>query len=157
MIRGQRAGVGDLTSNLVRGKIKAPPTTVLRFDVLRRMTRSLYRNLVAWQKGMDLVRLVYELTDSFPSHESRVLQPQMRRAAISVPSNLAEGQGRWTRADARHFLLMSRGSLFELETQISIAEEQGYIAAPSAQEALDLAAEIGRLINGLVRRYSLGK
>ena len=76
-----------------------------------------YKNLAAWQKAMDLVELVYLASDQIPKRETYGLANQMRRAAVSVPSNIAEGQARFSKRDFRHFLRSSRASLAELETQ----------------------------------------
>ena len=81
-----------------------------------------YRDLVAWQKAMDLVTAIYQITTSFPKEELYGLTSQLRRAAISVPSNIAEGQGRRGVAEFRHFLRQASGSLMELETQMMIAD-----------------------------------
>jgi four helix bundle protein len=109
-----------------------------------------YRDLVAWQKAMDLVTAVYRLTASFPRGEIYGLVSQMRRAAVSIPSNIAEGQGRHGRAEFRHFLRQANGSLMELETQASIAERLGYASADAVAVILQDASEIGRVINGLI-------
>ncbi len=81
-----------------------------------------YRDLVAWQKAMDFVTVIYRVSGSFPQHELYGLTSQLRRAAVSVPSNIAEGQGRHGVAEFRHFLRQATGSLMESETQIMIAE-----------------------------------
>jgi|SRR5580692_11390936 four helix bundle protein len=109
-----------------------------------------YRDLVAWQKAMDLVTAVYRLTASFPREEIYALASQMRRAAVSIPSNIAEGQERHGRAEFRHFLRQANGPLMELETQASIAERLGYASADTVAVILQDAAEIGRVINGLI-------
>jgi len=88
---------------------------------VKKMNKS-YRDLVAWQKAMDLVTAIYRLTASFPKEEVYALTSQLRRAAVSVPSNIAEGQGRHGAAEFRHFLRQASGSLMELETQVMIAE-----------------------------------
>jgi len=80
-----------------------------------------YRDLTVWQKALDLVEAVYLATESFPSHEMFGLRGQLRRAAVSVPSNIAEGQGRRSPRDFRKFLTISRGSLCEIKMQIQIA------------------------------------
>jgi len=80
-----------------------------------------YRNLIAWQKAMDLVSRVYELTNRFPKREVYSLTDQIRRAAVSIPSNIAEGQAHFNNGEFLHFLRHARGSLAELETQLLIA------------------------------------
>ena len=84
-----------------------------------------YQDLLVWQKAMDMVLKVYEVTKSFPRDEVYGLVSQMRRAAISVPSNIAEGKGRRSRKELAQFLFHARGSLLELETQNQIAERAG--------------------------------
>ncbi|GAC1431314.1 MAG: hypothetical protein NVSMB68_03640 [Thermoanaerobaculia bacterium] len=110
-----------------------------------------FRDLIAWQKAMDLVDAVYGVTRSFPSSETFGLTAQMRKAAGSIPSDIAEGRGRHTTADYRHFLREARGGLQELETQIEIATRQNYIESRLAQTIIDQVHEVGRLINGLLR------
>ena len=110
-----------------------------------------YRDLVAWQKAMDLVTAIYRATACFPREEIYGLTSQMRRAAVSVPSNIAEGQGRHGRAEFRHFLRQATGSLMELETQTLIAERLCYLSPDTAADILQDAAELGRVLNGLLR------
>ena len=108
-----------------------------------------YSDLVAWQKAMDLVELIYKATAQFPKEEVYGLTNQMRRAAVSVPSNIAEGQGRGSANDFRRFLSISYGSLREVETQILIAKRLHYLNDAQAERIMNLAGEVGRLINGL--------
>ena len=110
-----------------------------------------YRELIAWQKATDLAVHVYRITEVFPRSEQYGLTNQLRRAAVSVPSNIAEGQGRGSTNDFRRFLAIAYGSLQEVETQIIIAQRLGYLAGNAADEVLDLCAETGRIINGLSR------
>ncbi len=110
-----------------------------------------YRDLVVWQRAMDLVEMIYRLTRSFPKEELFGLVAQLRRAAVSVPANIAEGQGRHTTRDFLQFLSIAGGSLKETETHVLIAKRLGYLAQDAASEAITLAAEVGRLKNGLVR------
>jgi four helix bundle protein len=114
------------------------------------MTIRDYRDLFVWQKAMDLVELVYRVTQSFPKEEIYGLTSQVRRAAVSVPSNIAEGQGRFSDQEFRRFLSISHGSLRELETQILIAARLSYMNESSKCEVLALASEVGRLTNGLL-------
>ena len=109
-----------------------------------------YRELVAWQKAMDLVSRVYEITAKFPEREVFGLTSQLRRCAVSVPSNIAEGQGRSSRGEFKLFLGHARGSLFELQTQISIAERLHYIDQKTHEQTLVQAVEVGKIINGLL-------
>ncbi len=108
-----------------------------------------YRQLIAWQKAMELVKLVYDLTDKFPGEERFGLTIQIRRAVVSVPSNIAEGQGRNSTKEFIHHLSIAYGSLMETETQTLIAEMRNYITHIQSNAVLDKAAEVGRLINGL--------
>lgn len=109
-----------------------------------------YRELRVWQRAMDLVIRLYDATQSFPKEELYGLVSQMRRAAVSIPSNIAEGKGRLTDRDRSHFFAQARGSLLELETQIQIAERLHYLAEPKAQELTGICAEVGRMLNSLV-------
>jgi len=110
-----------------------------------------YRELIAWQKAMKLVTDVYTLAESFPKVEVFGLASQLRRAIVSVPSNIAEGQGRDSTKEFIHHLSIAYGSLMEAETQIQIASNLGYISQVDADKVVDQAAEVGRLINGLSR------
>ncbi|MGE0682723.1 MAG: four helix bundle protein [Candidatus Binatia bacterium] len=113
-----------------------------------------YRDLVAWQQAMDLVDLIYRLTKGFPREEVYGLTSQLRRAAVSVPSNIAEGQGRRSKAEFRKFLAIAHGSIREVETQVMIACRQGYLTQEQETEALALASRTGRLIQGLLNKFS---
>ena len=108
-----------------------------------------YRELIVWQKAMDLVEAVYRATNDFPKTEIYGLTSQIRRATISVPSNIAEGQGRKTTRDFLHFLSVARGLLMEVETQLTVAERLGYIEKQLETTLLAVTAEVGRLLNGL--------
>jgi four helix bundle protein len=108
-----------------------------------------HRDLVAWQQAMELVRLIYCLTRSFPKDELYGLVSQMRRAAVSIPSNLAEGYGRNSRRELHQYIGQARGSLCEVETQVEIARDLGYLNAAPAGELLAKIARVGRLLTGL--------
>jgi four helix bundle protein len=108
-----------------------------------------YQDLVVWQKAMDSVMEVYKASGAFPKAEQFGLTNQVRRAAVSIPSNIAEGQGRQTTRDFLNFLSMSRGSLQEVETQVLIGERLGYINENNRQEIVKQIAEVGRLLSGL--------
>src|SRR4051794_2914129 len=110
-----------------------------------------YRALVAWQKAMDLVVEVYRLSAQFPPDERFGLTNQIRRAAVSIPSNIAEGQGRGAGASFAQFLRISLGSLQEVETQLLIAQRLGYADDRAVLCVVDMIAEIGRVIAGLMR------
>jgi four helix bundle protein len=114
-----------------------------------------YRELIAWQKAVALVIDVYSITTGLPRHEAYGLTSQLRRSAVSIPSNIAEGQGRAAKGEFIQFLCHARGSLFELETQIVIAKKLGYIASESEERVTAQATEVARILNGLLT--SLGK
>ena len=109
-----------------------------------------YKDLIAWQKAMDLVDALYDATEAFPKHEIYSLTNQIRRAAVSVPSNIAEGQAHYSDHEFRHFLRHSRGSLAEIETQVLIAQRRNYLSEPKTTEILRQAAEVGRIVSGLI-------
>lgn len=111
-----------------------------------------YKDLLVWQKGIDLVKLIYKTTQSFPSDERFGLISQMRRAAVSVPSNLAEGQARKSTAEFIQFVSQSEGSLAELDTQLIIAIELGYCARNDANQTFELIGELRRMLNSLRRK-----
>src|SRR5579862_7466163 len=98
-----------------------------------------YRDLIVWQKAMDLATLVYQSTESFPQKEVFGLTNQLRRAAVSIPSNIAEGQGRNSNLDFRRFLGISRGSLQEVETQLELARRLGYLDETNLIDISDLS------------------
>ncbi len=108
-----------------------------------------YQDLIVWQKAMDLVVLVYEATEGFPTKERFGLTNQLRRAAVSVPSNIAEGQGRHATRDFLRCLSISYGSLQEAETQLIIACCLNYLEGKFQSPLFALAAEVARLLNGL--------
>ena len=108
-----------------------------------------YRELIVWQKAMDLVEKIYRASARFPKEEIYGLTSQIRRAAVSVPSNIAEGSGRRTTADLLHFLSIASGSLKEAETQVLIAERLAYIDRRTTSELIALTTEVGRLNSAL--------
>ena len=108
-----------------------------------------HRDLIAWQKAMGLVTEVYKITQTFPKQELYGLTSQIRRSAVSVPSNLAEGHGRNSRKEFHQFVGQARGSLVELETQLEIALNLGYVRKDLAEALLEKASEVARLVNGL--------
>ena len=109
-----------------------------------------YKDLIAWQRAMDLVSVLYDATDDFPKRETYSLTDQMRRAAVSIPSNIAEGQAHFSRREFRHFLRHSSGSLAELETQILIAQRRNYLTESQTTELLRRTREVGRILSGLI-------
>ena len=113
-----------------------------------------YRELIAWQKSMDLVQTVYESVRAFPKEEIYGLTSQLKRAVVSVPSNIAEGQGRKSTREFQHHLSIAYGSLMEVETQILIAARLGYLNSEEADRIAEQTAELGRVINGLSNALS---
>lgn len=110
-----------------------------------------YRDLDVWQKAMDLVTLCYQSAERFPKTETYGLATQMRRAAVSVPANIAEGQGRSHTKEFMNHLSIAYGSLMELETHLQIAGRLQYLDDCSMKDLLARTAEIGRMINGLLQ------
>jgi len=102
-----------------------------------------YRDLIAWQKAMELVVKIYRATQSFPPEERYGLTAQLRRAAVSIPSNIAEGKGRFSPGDVAHFMIQARGSLLEVETQVLIAQTLGFLSDQGAESLLQQTAELG--------------
>ena len=113
-----------------------------------------YRDLTAWQLAMDLVEQVYRLTERFPDQERFGLTAQMRRAAVSIPSNLAEGQGRRSAGAFTNPVLIARGSLLEVETQALIAARLGYLEHGVMQGFLARSEELSKVLHGLARATS---
>jgi four helix bundle protein len=109
-----------------------------------------HKDLIVWQKSIKLVVHIYRLTDTFPKTEIYGITSQIRRAAVSIPSNIAEGKGRGTRADFAHFLVMARGSGCELETQLTITENLGYITKQELGGILTELDEVMKMLNGLI-------
>jgi four helix bundle protein len=110
-----------------------------------------YRDLKVWQLAMGLVTGVYEQTRTFPKHETYGLTSQMRRAAVSIPSNIAEGKGRSSDRDRAHFFCHARGSLLELETQILIAQQLEYLTSSDGEKLIANSAQLGRMLNALIQ------
>jgi four helix bundle protein len=109
-----------------------------------------FKDLIVWQKAMDLVTDAYRVTESFPKREVYSLTDQIRRAAVSVPSNIAEGQAHFSKAEFLHSLRHSSGSLAELETQLLLAERLKYTDHTQAESLLRQASEVGKHLNGLM-------
>lgn len=115
-----------------------------------------HRDLVVWQKAMELVTIACEATRKFPKDELYGLVSQLRRAAVSIPSNIAGGYCRNSRNEFHHFLGQARGSLAELETQIEIANNLGYLPQQSANELLAKSTRVAKMLTGL-RVWSVRK
>ena len=109
-----------------------------------------FRDLIAWQKAMALVTEVYQVTEYFPRREMYGLTRQVREAAVSAPSNIAEGKGRKTKKDYVSFLYRARGSLLETETQLEVGRNLGFLSPDEFTRVLSIAQEAGRVLNGLI-------
>ena len=107
---------------------------------------------MVWQKGMDLVEAIYRLTKNLPREETYVLSDQMRRAAISVPSNVAEGYARQATRDYARFLAISRGSVFELQTQLLVCKRLGYIEGKEIEDIMELCEQISKMLYALASK-----
>lgn len=115
------------------------------------MSVSSYRDLKVWQKAMDLVVGCYRLTEGFPKSETYGLSSQLRRAAVSVPANIAEGQGREAIKEYLHHLSIANGSLMELETHLLIAGRLRYTEDRELAPLLAQTSEVGKMLNGLIK------
>lgn len=120
----------------------------------------LFKNLVVWQKSMELVKRVYALVRTFPVEERYALSDQLRRAVTSIPSNIAEGNGRAGNKDYAHFIAIARGSLYETLTQLEIARSLGYIGegedggeGGELEKIEELGAEIARMLAGMLKKF----
>jgi four helix bundle protein len=111
-----------------------------------------HRDLVVWQRAVELAVACYRLTDRLPPAERHGLSSQVRRAAVSVPANIAEGHGRGSSAGYARCLAIARGSLMEVETHLIIAERLRYFRVEELDSVLSLSSEVGRILNGLIRR-----
>lgn len=111
-----------------------------------------YRDLKIWQEGINLTKEIYLVSANFPSHEVFGLTNQLRRAAVSVPSNIAEGQARQHTGEFVHFLHISLGSLAELDTQIVLAKNLGYITSDKSDQIYECIQNLRRMIFGLIKK-----
>lgn len=114
------------------------------------MTVKSFHELVVWQRGMGLPECIYTTTATFPADERFGLISQLRRAAVSIPSNIAEGQSRHSTGEFLQFLSIARGSLAELETQLILAHRLGMLASDQQEELLQSVKELGAMLGGLV-------
>jgi len=110
-----------------------------------------HKKLDLWKKAVDLVQQIYALTKTFPKNEDYSLTNQMRRAAISVPSNIAEGAARQTKKEFIQFLHMSQGSLSELDTHLEIAIRLGYLSDDQSKESSEIMQNVDRMLSGLIK------
>ena len=113
-----------------------------------------FRDLQVWQRAIQLTVAIYRITQSFPREELYGLAGQIRRSAVSVPSNIAEGQGRLTTGEFKQFLGIARGSNCELQTQLEITRALGYCDLHKIEEAEGLSFEVGKMINSLLQSLS---
>lgn len=111
-----------------------------------------YRDLIVWKKGIELAKRIYTITKKFPSSEVYGLTNQLRRAAVSIPSNIAEGQSRQSTKEFIHFLHISLGSLSELDTQIVISKELDYVPESDCQSVLDAIIEMRKMIYAMIHQ-----
>jgi four helix bundle protein len=109
-----------------------------------------YRDLIVWQRAMELVVNIYQSTASFPESERYGLTSQLRRSAVSIPSNIAEGAARISRGEFRQFLGHARGSLAEVETQVSLANRLGYLSGERTEALFLRCTSVGKVLNGLL-------
>src|SRR5450759_4285393 len=116
-------------------------------------TNSSFHDLRIWQEAMDLTVEIYRVTGGFPKHETYGLASQMRRAAVSVPSNIAEGKGHRSDPEFVRFLFHARGSLLELQTQLVLARRLAYLSAEKADELCRKGDGIARGLNALINRF----
>ena len=116
-----------------------------------------YHDLIVWQKALDLTVCIYKITRSFPNSELYGLTSQIRRASVSVASNIAEGRGRLNPAEFRQFLGVAQGSIFELRTQLLVARKLGFISEESFDEADSVSNEISKMLRTFIQRLSIHK
>ena len=113
-----------------------------------------FKELIVWQKSMDLTIAIYRLVKKLPKEELYSLSDQMRRAAVSIPSNITEGQERNTTKDFIWFLSVAKGSRAELETQLEICLKIGYLTDADIAESVQLLKEIGKMLNALIKKLA---
>jgi four helix bundle protein len=131
--------------------IRGPGASYLRIGTINVCPRDPIKTSSAGQKSMALVAEIYRHSQHFPANEVYGLTSQIRRAAVSIPSNIAEGQGRLSPGEFKQFLGHAKGSAFEVETQVLIARELGYLSEHATQDLLDRVQEVGRILSGLLR------
>ena len=111
-----------------------------------------YRDLIVWQRAIEFTEMVYQVTSSFPKHELYGLTNQLRRSAVSVPSNIAEGQARQHAKEFRHFLHIAKGSLAEAHTQLIIASRLHYLPSDKLRKLESIIVEIQKMLRALIAR-----
>ena len=115
------------------------------------MLKKPHKNLDVWKKAIDLVQQVYEMTKYFPKSEDYSLTSQMRRSAISVPSNISEGAARQTKKEFIQFLHMAQGSLSELDTHMEIAKRLGYFGECHSKKPIEIMQDVDKMLSGLIK------
>ena len=118
------------------------------------MSIKYYKDLIVWQKSIDLVTRIYEISRFLPKEEIYALTSQMHRAAISIPSNIAEGQQRNTTKDFLLFLYISKGSVAELTTQLIICQRLNYLDSSQISDSMELCEEVSRMLTSLINKLS---
>jgi four helix bundle protein len=114
-----------------------------------------YRDLKIWQKSIEMVTVIYKLTSHFPNRELFGITSQIRRSSISIPSNIAEGYGRYSRKEYIRFLGISLGSLYEMQTQLQISLNLGYLSSENFHSLSEGSKEIERMLSGLIRKLKI--
>ncbi|OHB75386.1 MAG: four helix bundle protein [Planctomycetes bacterium RBG_16_55_9] len=114
-----------------------------------------YRDLIVWQKSMALVTEIYKITKAFPKDEMYGLIAQMRRCAVSIPSNIAEGYGRKSRSDYVRFLRIAMGSIYELQTQLEISLNLKYIKTDDFKRLCEMSREVERMLSSMTRKLNV--
>lgn len=113
-----------------------------------------YKELIVWKKSMNLVVLIYKLIEQLPENEKYGLIPQIKRSSISIPSNIAEGYGRFYKKDYSRFLQIARGSLYENQTQLELALNLGFLKEDDLNEIKELSLEIEKMLNSLIKKLA---
>ena len=113
-----------------------------------------YRDLIVWQKSMDVVTLIYKVVKQFPEDEKFGLTSQIKRSSVSVPSNIAEGYGRNYTKDYIRFLNIARGSLYEMQTQLQVAVNLGFIIEAELNKTKPLSKEVEKMLNSLINKLA---
>jgi len=116
-----------------------------------------YKELLVWQKSMQLATIIYQLVKKLPKEELYSLSDQMRRSAVSIPSNIAEGQARNSTKEFLHFLVVARGSKAELETQLLLCVKVGYLTDKDILVAMQMLQEIGKMVYAITQKLTTGQ
>ena len=137
---------------IIRPTIRCYQWTTIWFIVLKGShIVTGYKELIVWQKSMDLVEEIYRLVKLLPKEENFALSDQMRRATVSIPSNIAEGHGRHTIKEFSHYILIAQGSRAELQTQLEICVRLNYLSSEQIEKAIELCTTVGKMLRKLFR------